>query len=52
LPEDREVLKQKIQLSLQSFDGTIEDRHAREYIFVLENLEDGRKIFENNRNWS
>lgn len=44
LPEDREVLKQKIQLSLQSFDGTIEDRHAREYIFVLENLEDGSLI--------
>ncbi len=40
LPEDREVIKQKIALSLRSFSGEIEDRHAREYIFVLENLED------------
>lgn len=44
LPEDREVIKRKIQLSLRSFNGDIEDRHAREYIFVLENLKDGSLI--------
>jgi arginine N-succinyltransferase len=40
LPSDREVLKEKINLSLQSFSGEIEDKFAREYILVLENTED------------
>ncbi len=39
LPEDQEILKQKIELSINSFDGTIEDKFAREYIFVMEDLE-------------
>lgn len=39
LPEDQEILKQKIELSISSFDGTIEDKFAREYIFVMEDLE-------------
>jgi arginine N-succinyltransferase len=40
LPDDREILKEKIRLSLASFNGEIEDKHAREYIFVLENVDD------------
>lgn len=39
LPEDTDILKQKIELSINSFDGTIEDKFAREYIFVMEDLE-------------
>lgn len=39
LPENREILKEKIQLSLDSFSGAIEDKFRREYIFVMENLE-------------
>lgn len=39
LPEDREVLKEKIQLSIDSFAGDIPDKFKREYIFVLENME-------------
>lgn len=40
LPADRELLKEKIRLSIESFNGTIEDKFAREYIFVMENTED------------
>ncbi len=40
LPNDREILKNKIRTSLDSFSGVIEDKFAREYIFVLENIED------------
>ncbi len=36
LPEDRGILKEKILTSVQSFCGEIEDKFAREYIFVLE----------------
>ncbi|MCB0417092.1 MAG: arginine N-succinyltransferase [Bdellovibrionaceae bacterium] len=39
LPADREFLKEKIQLSLDSFSGEIENKFEREYIFVLEDLE-------------
>ncbi len=39
LPEDQEILKQKIELSMGSFDGTVEDKFAREYIFVMEDLD-------------
>lgn len=41
LPDDREILEQKIRLSTQSFSGEIEDKFAREYILVMENTEDG-----------
>ncbi len=44
LPEDREVIRKKIELSIASFNGDIEDRHKREYIFVLESLEDHKLI--------
>ena len=44
LPEDREILKEKIKLSVGSFNGEIADKHAREYIFVLENVESGEII--------
>jgi arginine N-succinyltransferase len=41
LPADREILKEKIRLSLDSFSGAIEDKFAREYILVMEDLSDG-----------
>src|SRR5207237_4145972 len=40
LPADREIIAEKIRVSLESFNGTITDKFAREYIFVMENLED------------
>lgn len=40
LPSDREILKEKIRVSIESFYGTIDDKFAREYIFVMEKLED------------
>jgi len=40
LPADREILKEKIRRSIESFSGVIEDKFKRHYIFVLENLED------------
>lgn len=40
LPENQEILKEKIQLSIDSFSGAIDDKFAREYILVMENLED------------
>jgi arginine N-succinyltransferase len=40
LPEDREVLKEKISLSIDSFSDTLIDRFAREYILVLEDLQE------------
>lgn len=39
LPSDREILKEKIRTSIDSFSGAIEDKFAREYIFVLEDVE-------------
>ncbi len=44
LPEDREVLKRKIEISIDSFSGEIEDKFAREYIFVLEDILTGKLI--------
>lgn len=41
LPNDRELLERKIQHSLKSFSGEIEDKFARDYILVLENTETG-----------
>lgn len=41
LPADREILKEKIRLSVESFSGALIDKFAREYIFVMENREDG-----------
>ncbi len=40
LPSDREILKEKIRTSIDSFNGSIVDKFAREYIFVLEKTED------------
>lgn len=40
LPADREILKEKIRVSIASFSGEIEDKHAREYILVMQNIED------------
>jgi len=36
LPADRDILKEKVSLSIQSFNGEMEDKFQREYIFVLE----------------
>ncbi len=44
LPDDREILKEKIALSVASFNGEIKDKHAREYIFVIEKTDDGSLI--------
>lgn len=44
LPDDRDILKYKIQLSVDSFSGEIEDKFAREYIFVLEDVLTGNII--------
>lgn len=44
LPSDREVLKAKIRTSMDSFSGALEDKFAREYIFVMENLEDNTLV--------
>jgi arginine N-succinyltransferase len=41
LPDDREILQQKIGVSIASFTGEIEDKFSREYILVMENPEDG-----------
>src|SRR4051812_38836454 len=41
LPDDREILKEKIQLSVKSFAEEIENKFAREYIFVLEDVATG-----------
>src|SRR5271170_531984 len=40
LPSDREILKEKIRTSIDSFSGAIVDKFAREYIFVLEKTDD------------
>jgi arginine N-succinyltransferase len=44
LPADRRVLKDKIRKSRDSFSGVIEDKFAREYILVMENLEDNTVV--------
>jgi len=44
LPADREILKEKIRISMESFSGTLADKFAREYIFVLQNVEDGNLV--------
>ncbi len=44
LPADRKVLKAKIKKSRESFSGAIEDKFAREYILVMENLEDNSVV--------
>lgn len=42
LPADKEVLKNKIKRSRDSFSGKIESPLKREYLFVLEGLNSGR----------
>jgi len=44
LPADRDVLKEKIKTSIDSFSGAIEDKFAREYILVMENTEDNSLV--------
>jgi arginine N-succinyltransferase len=38
LPDDRDILKEKILTSIHSFNGVLEDKFKREYIFVIEDL--------------
>lgn len=38
LPDDRDILKEKILTSVQSFNGILEDKFKRKYIFVIEDL--------------
>ena len=44
LPEDREVLREKITLSMNSFKGELEDKFKREYIFVMEDEKSGNIV--------
>jgi arginine N-succinyltransferase len=44
LPEDRDILKEKISISVDSFNGKIEDKFKREYIFVIEDTEEQKVI--------
>ena len=36
LPDDKDILKEKIRVSVDSFNGNLEDKFKREYIFVIE----------------
>jgi len=44
LPDDREVLKEKIFTSVNSFNGNLEDKFKREYIFVIEDTKEKKVI--------
>ncbi|NBX93711.1 MAG: arginine N-succinyltransferase [Proteobacteria bacterium] len=44
LPNNRDLLKEKIKKSVDSFKGTITDKFDREYIFVMEDLSNGKVI--------
>jgi arginine N-succinyltransferase len=44
LPDDREVLKEKISTSVNSFNGNLEDKFKREYIFVIEDTKEKKVI--------
>jgi arginine N-succinyltransferase len=43
LPADEAILREKIRVSVDSFCGDIEDKFAREYIFVLERVDEEEK---------
>jgi arginine N-succinyltransferase len=44
LPSNRDLLKEKIRLSVDSFNGHIQDKFEREYIFVLVDQKSSRVI--------
>lgn len=44
LPNNRDLLKEKIHKSLDSFSGTLSDKFDREYIFVMEDLSNSRVV--------
>lgn len=44
LPDDRDILKRKIEKSINSFNGTIEDKFKREYILVIEDTKTQKVI--------
>lgn len=44
LPDDRDILKRKIENSINSFNGNIEDKFRREYIFVIEDTKEQKVI--------
>jgi arginine N-succinyltransferase len=44
LPSNRDLLKEKIRKSVDSFNGQIQDKFEREYIFVLVDQKSSRVI--------
>lgn len=44
LPPKKDILKEKIQRSIDSFSGTIKERGKTEYLFVAEDTESGRVV--------
>lgn len=44
LPPKKDILKEKIQKSLESFAGKVKDKSKTEYIFVAEDVENGRVV--------
>ncbi len=44
LPNDRDILKEKISNSVNSFTGNIEDKFKREYIFIIEDTKEKKVI--------
>jgi len=44
LPNNRDLLKEKIRTSVDSFHGAISDKFEREYIFVMEDLNNSRVV--------
>lgn len=44
LPDDRELLRGKIQRAAKCFQGKVKDRGETKYIFVAEDLTDGRVV--------
>lgn len=44
LPPRKEILKEKIKRSIESFGGQVKDKNKSEYIFVAEDTESGRVV--------
>ena len=44
LPDDKDILKEKIRVSVDSFNGNLEDKFKREYIFVIEDTKNNKVI--------
>lgn len=44
LPDDRDAVREILELSVRSFSGAVKDPRHREYVFVLEDLDEGRIV--------